>query len=206
MADRLSIYNRALAMLGERALASLTENQPSRHALDLQWAPALQFMLEQGLWKNSLRTVEIAPDGDFEAQFGFENVFSLPEDFVDIAMMSATGDMKDPIRDYEIEAASRLYASVEYVYLQYVSNSASYGLDLAAWPEAMVSALVAYLAFLVGPSVTNGRTDKGDAYSIFERRLSEAKRKNAMQNAAKEMPRGRWSRARAGNSTSHRRA
>ncbi|HET99682.1 MAG TPA: hypothetical protein ENH89_04810, partial [Aurantimonas coralicida] len=60
--DQLALYNIALAAVGERSIASLTEGREPRRLLDEIWnrgAGAIEYFLEQGYWNFAIRTVQI---------------------------------------------------------------------------------------------------------------------------------------------------
>ncbi len=60
MTTKLSIFNDALAHLGELKLASLTENREARHVLDDTWSGRVTFCLERAFWNFAMRSVELA--------------------------------------------------------------------------------------------------------------------------------------------------
>ena len=60
MTDKLSIYNGALSILGERRLASLTENREPRYKLDDVWDNNfVRRLLQMGQWQFAQRTVQL---------------------------------------------------------------------------------------------------------------------------------------------------
>ena len=60
MPSQLSIYNGALSILGERKLASLTENREPRYKLDDVWGNDLiRRVLQMGQWNFAKRTIEL---------------------------------------------------------------------------------------------------------------------------------------------------
>jgi hypothetical protein len=203
MADKLSVFNDALLMLGSQPLQALTDNTPPRKALDAAWVDAPYYVLEEGLWNFALRTVELSADPDVTPRLGYQYAFSQPEDYVNTAGISAFPSIDPTLENYAHEAGY-WHADVDPIYVRYVSKDAQYGLDLGAWPLNYSKAVAAYLAFEVALVVNNGRTDRTEAFQLYQDRLKKAKAKDAMKQAAKRLPEGRWTRSRTGYGASQR--
>ena len=61
MADKLSLFNGALLICGERFLSSLTENREPRHLLDNVWSNGgVKACLEQGVFKPVDQAAQLA--------------------------------------------------------------------------------------------------------------------------------------------------
>ncbi|MEN3145690.1 hypothetical protein ABCW43_00085 [Neorhizobium sp. IRAMC:178] len=198
MADRLSIYRGALRLLGPSNLASLTENLPEKRALDGAWTDSVNYMLEQGMWNFSIRTVELSYDEDVDPLFGFQHAFSKPTDWVRTVSISETADFCEGIRRYEDET-NYWHADPETIYIRYVSNDEAYGWNVGAWRQAFAKALEAYLAFECGLPISSDRGNRNDLFNLFKQRLSDAKSKDAVDERVREKPPGRWTRARFAN-------
>jgi hypothetical protein len=203
MADKLSIFNGALLLVGAQPLQALTDNTPPRKALDAAWVTAPYVVLEKGLWNFAFRTVEITADPDVTPRLGYQYAFSQPEDYVNTAGISSDPSFRLTLEDYAHESAY-WHADVDPIYVRYVSNGAQYGLDLGAWPLSFTKAVEAYLAFETALVINNGRTDRTESYQLFEARLKEAKGKDAMKQPATRLPPGRWTRSRTGYGASQR--
>ena len=82
-ASQLGLYNAALGRhLGERTLASLTENREPRRALDAVYSEVLDECLEAGYWKHARRTVQLTASNSMTPQFGYNYAFDVPADSV----------------------------------------------------------------------------------------------------------------------------
>ena len=78
MTDRLSIYNDALLLCGERGLASLTENTEPRRLLDQVWNnEGVIKCLELGQWHFAMRGVQVDYDPDLEPSYGYSPMIGL---------------------------------------------------------------------------------------------------------------------------------
>lgn len=78
--DQLSLYNNALTVLGERKIASLTENREPRRVLDDVWSGAVKYCLEQGQWKFAIRTSKLTYSTDVNPVFGYRRAFERPSE------------------------------------------------------------------------------------------------------------------------------
>lgn len=201
MADKLTIYRGAARLVGHGArIASLTENSQARYTLDDAWTPAVQYLLEQGLWNFAMRSVELSNDDDADPNFGYDYVFSKPSDWVRTAAISDTGDFAGDFEQYDDEV-SYWYASCDPLYVKYVSNDASYGLDVSAWRQGFAKALEAYLAYEIAMPLGKDRGVRNDMYSLFQRLLTKAKTLDAVDEKVRRKPRGRLVEARLTSST-----
>jgi hypothetical protein len=203
MADRLSIYRGALRLLGDGRLDSLTEDNPRRYKLDDAWQPSVDFLLEQGLWNFAIRTDELSYDANFEPKFGFQYAFSIPDDWVRTNDINREPTFREKFEDFEIEKGF-WYADVSPLYVRYVSNGTSYGWNLGRWTQTFVKALEAYLAFESGLPISNDKQTRSDVYNLYEKRVQEARARDAVEEAVRRTPPGRMLRARFNNSSSRR--
>lgn len=203
MADRLAIYRGALRLLGDARLASLTEPSSNRYALDDIWTNAVDYMLEQGLWNFSIRTVELSADDDYEPLFGYAYSFRKPDDWV---RTNSLCDEPYFTRGYEKfqDEGDFWFADIDTLYIRYVSNDAAYGWNVGAWRQSFAKALEAYMAFESGLPISNDKSNRNDLFNLFKDRLKTAKAKDAVDEAVAYSPPGRLvqSRFRSGSRSS----
>lgn len=195
MADRLQIYQGALRLLGPSELASLTEDRPERHKLDAAWNQSVDFMLEQGLWNFAIRTVQMQPDTDVEDLFGYQYAYAKPDDWVRTAALDYEASFREGIREFE-DQTGYWYTNVNPIYVQYVSNDPLYGWNVGAWRQSFGKALEAYLAFECGLPISADRGNRNDIYTLFTKRLANAKTKDAVDERVRQKPPGLWTRSR----------
>ncbi len=200
MTSRLQLYNDALAICGERKLASLTENREPRYLLDLAWdGGAIDRCLELGQWSFAMRSVEIAADASSSPAFGYQNAFSRPDDFVRVAAVCSDEYFKEPLLEYAQEGRY-WYADIDPLYVKYVSNDDTYGNDLALWPPAFSDMVAAYLATKIINKLTGkNKTQIQIAEREFELNRKQALSFSAMEGPSKQLPPGSWVRARSGS-------
>jgi hypothetical protein len=134
MADQLTIYNEALGHLGERRLLSLMENREPRRVLDSYWAGVVAYCLEQGLFRFAKKVVQIDADSTVPA-FGYNYRFAIPEDRIRTVVISSSPDLDPPLLQYN-EEAGFWYANATPLFVSFISNDPTYGMNLGAWPQA----------------------------------------------------------------------
>jgi hypothetical protein len=195
--NQLFIYNEALGHLGERRLASLSENREPRRVLDAYWSDAVAYCLSQGLWKFAKRTVQIDSDAALTPQFGFNYMFAIPPDFVRVILVSTSPNMDPPLLQYS-EEAGFWYANLTPIYVAYVSNDATYGQNLAAWPAHFVDYVTLRLARYSAFRITGDARLREELKSAEDRARRVAKAEEAMDEPPGLPPVPFWARARRG--------
>lgn len=200
MTDRLSIYNNALIACGEEKLADLTENRPARHYLDAVWNSGfVRRCLESGDWNHAIRSVRMDADPDVDTEFGFPNIFDKPDDWCRTVAVCSDEFFRVPLLDYS-DKAGAWSASLETIFVEYVSDDADYGGDFSKWPECFTEWVEVKLATRVYKRLANASTDLDKLKRDEKRLLLEAKSKDARGQPTTFPPSGRWSRARGGTS------
>lgn len=190
---KLTLFNSALRHLEDRPLASLSENRESRRILDAAWDNgAVDFCLESGQWKFAMRSIQLDASPSIAPDFGYEYGFDKPEDHVRTAGVFSDERMTQPFEDHR-EEAGYWFGSLETMYIRYVSNDASYGMDYSLWPQSFTKFVVAHIA----AEAKGPLTEKGQELIKLQRfYLNEALSKDAMADPTKSPPVGSWVRAR----------
>lgn len=210
--DRLKIYNGALLLCGEKHLASLTERREPRYLLDQVWNDGgVRGCLEQAQWHFAMRTSQFDYNPSFVAEFGFQRAFTKPDDWVITSGVFEDGYCLTPLTQYADEKGY-WFSDRDTIYVRYVSDAVTYGMDLAGWPVSFTDYVKAYFAsrvihklsaseqkivFLMGPQA---KPDKG----WLGRSLMIAKNKSAMVMPTTFPTRGTWAAARMNGRNSNR--
>jgi hypothetical protein len=199
MTTKLSLYNGALRMLGERPLASLSENRTPRRELDAAWdGGAVDMCLEAGQWKFAMRSVTVDAETDIVPTFGYQYAFEIPDDHRRLGGVFSDEAMHTALMDYR-EEAGFWYANQETIYIRYVSNDPNFGLDLSRWPARFVKYVESHLAFEIAQSTTGDAGKVKDMISLRDKRfLPDALSNDAMQDPSRRLPPSNWSMARVG--------
>lgn len=201
MATRLSVYNGALGYLGQRRLASLTEDNESRRLCDSLWIEGqiVRYLLEEGLWKFALRTSRIEATPSYapgEAFLGaYRCAFEKSEDWVRTARVSDDPQFSFPLLRYS-EEAGFLYAERDPVWVQFVSDDDEYGGDPSHWTTTFEAWAHLYIAFRLAPSINSSKADMENLERLMLRARLDALAKDAMQGPTVFPPLGSWANAR----------
>lgn len=198
MPSKLSIYNGALSVLGERKLASLTENREPRYKLDDVWDNELiDRVLEMGQWKFAKRTVQLEASPSVTPSFGYQYAFDRPADFIRTIAFCYDEYFNQPITRYENEA-SWWFADVDTIYVAYVSNDEQWGGDLSLWPPNFTEMVEHYMAMKAAPRIAGIDVSDQTLFRLYKNWLAEAKATDAMEAPAKFAPKGGWAQSRQG--------
>lgn len=196
MTTKLSLYNDALLLIGERFLSSLTEEREPRRLLDQVWASGgINYCLEQGQWFFAMRTIQIDYDTAIEPSFGYSRAFQKPDDWILTTAVTSDEFFRVPLTQYTDEAGY-WYAELDTIYVRYVSNDVGYGLDINKWPDSFREFVAAHFASRIALKI-NGSEEKADKIAkLSEKLLKKAKSKSAMAAPTKFAAQGNWSKAR----------
>lgn len=203
MTTRLQLYNDALLMAGERALASLTENREPRYLLDQVWDNGgVNNCLEEGQWQFAMRTIQIDYDPDMEPDFGYNRAFDKPTDWVLTSALCSDEFFRVPLRRY-VDEAGFWYSDLDTLYVRYVSNDDGYGNDLSLWPQSFTDFVAAHFASKIILKITNDErrlslfiNNENPKHSIRGRALLNAKSRCAMSGPSAVMAQGEWTKSR----------
>ncbi len=196
MATKLGIYNKALATyIGTRRLATLTDDDPARYALDAVYDEAVAYVLERGSWMFALRTVQLTKEVTAPT-FHRQHAYTKPSDFVRIARIASDARFSQELLGYRDERGT-IYSDIDPIFLQYVSNGALYGMDLTKWPPTFVEAVASWLAYQSTLEVSKDRGDRADLLKLSSAALDTARRLDAVDEPVKGKPAGRFTRSRS---------
>lgn len=198
-ASRLGIYNDALGTyLGERKLASLTENREPRRACDDVYATVLNECLEDGYWRFARRTVQLTASSTVIPAFGYEYAFDIPSDMLDIFMISMQPN-GGPFNDY-VNESGFIRAHIDTLYITYISNDPAYGLTLELWAPSFARYVAAALAARICLRITQSEAKTDRAEKAARALKHKAESINARNGPTLQLPSGSWvtSRRRSG--------
>lgn len=193
MADQLSIYNGALLIVGERFLASLTEEREPRRLLDFVWSDnGVKECLEAGQWNFAMRSSQIDYDPAVEPDFGYNRAFSKPDDWVLTSSVCADEFFRSPLTRY-VDEAGYWYSDMDTIFVRYVSNSVSYGMNMGLWPESFTRYVQSHFASRICLKTSGSDADHQRVMKHKERALLEARNRSAMTGPTTFSARGNWS-------------
>ncbi len=190
-ATKLSIYNGALRLLGERK-TTLTENRPARHYLDDAWDDGLvDAALEEGYWSFATRTVEIAASTSVSPDFGFQYAFEKPDDYIKLAGIYSDETCLNTVHRYSDEGGY-FFCDFDVFYLQYVSNDVLFGNNMALWPRSFQKLAQAMLADEVKELIQGNDMKFQTVKAALKEAKTQARSKDAMNRPTRFQPTGTW--------------
>jgi hypothetical protein len=199
--SKLAIYKNVALILKNAPPSATSDDTLLVNRMNDCYDATIAWCLEQGYWNFAARTVQIDADESITQAFGYTYAFDKPDDWVRTTSISASESLWPPLGPNEfVDETSFWSANCNPLYVSYVSNGASYGLDLSLWTETFARAVEYELAFRIAPHVTSMGED---ALAALEKRkyraLKDARSKDAMNQASKIPPPGRLGQARGGN-------
>ena len=195
---KLQLYNAALIEVGDRTLASETENVEARRLLDSVYDAALEECLSAGEWNFAVRPVQVDADTRISPNFGETEVFAKPSDWIRTFAVSGDENFAYPLTNYQDEP-SRWVSNISPMYIKYVSNGVDYGLKLTAWPRAFTRYVELELAYRICGRINQNRSMR----EVIDRDRRRAKRQALNEDTMNEaqpkfFPSGSWTTARWG--------
>jgi hypothetical protein len=201
MTTQLTIYNDVLTQkLGETKLASLSENREPRRILDDIWDSgngAPKYCLELGQWKFAEKRAKLTGVANTDDALAYRFYYAKPADFVSINIMADDNTYNSPLIDNQyIYSNDKFYSDFDYLFIAYVSNHASYGMDLAKWPPSFVDLVQLRMAYLACNRIVNSGTDKEAIYKQWQEAEKIAKNQDFRHMPTRYPRSGSWVRAR----------
>ena len=196
-ASELGLYNIACRALGERTVASTSEARETRRMLSDVFAQgngARTYFLEQGLWNFAMR--ESSSTASSTGNFNFAQRHVKPTDFVRLSAISADQNFSVPLLRYEFQS-SNIWADDLTIYLRYVSNSSTAGLNYDLWPDSFTHWAGHWLAAQLAPRLKND-LDMEKLEKRTTKLLGVARSNDAQQEPTRFPPLGSWVIARRG--------
>lgn len=205
--DRLKIYNGALLLVGERSITSVNVVEESRRLLDEVWNDnGVRYCLEQGQWMFAMRTAQFTYDASITPAFGFQRGFTKPTDWVLTSGICSDEYCRTPLLQY-VDEAGYWYADIDDIYVRYVSDNTSYGLDYAKWPDTFTEYVKAYFASRICHKIPGSKEAVQKLHGppgypqrgLLHQALLIAKNRCAMASPTSFPARGSWVSSRVGS-------
>lgn len=191
MTSKLEVYNLSLIHLGERRLASLSEDRGPKRELDSVWDASVRYCLEGGMWNFAKRVVSIDKSTDVVPEFGYTNAFEKPDDWIRTMRVAEHDRFDPPLLDVQDEAGV-WYANCDPLYVEYVSNGEDYGGNLSKWQESFADYVALRLAQLTCVPITSSEEKIDRINRAALKALKVARARDAMNQPPGFPPQGTW--------------
>lgn len=196
MTTKLSLYNGALLFIGERELSALSDEIESRRLLDNVWDRDLvDTVLEHGQWNFAMRGSKLEYAPSITPAFGHNRAFEKPDDIVRLCALCSDEFYNSPLLNYNDESGF-WFASIDEIYIRYVSNDPSYGNDFSLWPSSFTRYVESYLGSEIIWKLTQNYDKEETVKKKTAKRKTVALSIDAMNSPTAFEPPGRWRRAR----------
>jgi hypothetical protein len=194
MASRLSLYQSAALVVGERKPASLSENSPVRRRLDTVWDDqGVRKCLKRGFWNFAMRSVKFDYSPSIEPSFGYRRAFNKPTDWVRTYIVTSDEHFRNPIR--YVDESGFWFADYDVIFVRFVSDDQDYGGDLSAWAENFTEFAAHWFASKIVNATTGTATELDRLDAKVKRLLLAARSTDAMDEPV-QYPQSRWAGAR----------
>jgi hypothetical protein len=174
MASKLDIYVQAALILKLRAVADLSESTHTRVTFDALWDSVVAYMLEAHGWRFAARAVSLDPVTTETPAYGYSYYFDKPSDFVRLIAISSSPYDWPTLDDFS-EEGDVWAANCNPLFIEYVSNDTSKGMNIGAWRASFGRAVAYELADRAAGSLTKLGDD--------ELKLIEKEKMNALHTA-----------------------
>lgn len=170
-ASKLSLYNTALLILGERRLETLYENREPRRVLDEFYsAGAIDYCLELAKPRFALKSAALSTPV-VSSVHGLDYVYTLPTDYlttIESGSFFYDNLFQNAVTRYLIEARTVATEVPTNLYVRYICNSRA----MSDWTSSFERVVSAYLAFVCAPRI-----------NPTKQAVAEARFKDALETA-----------------------
>lgn len=192
MATKVGVINKALVHLGQPPMAGPSDTSTWVKRVTSVYVETVRSLLEQHPWNFPAERAELARLD--EEPVGRDYAYNKPADCLRLNLVNTTGYPDDvSFTDYEDEGG-RILADADAIYAFYIGSG--WTTKEGSWPQVFADAVSAELASTCAPIVSKS-VNKGESlYAKALRALKRAKSFDASQKPWRELPAGKWSRAR----------
>lgn len=179
--SEVDISNRALQLLGAKAISSLNDDSVSARACKLCYEPIKKALLEMYEWSFAIKRAQLAADAT-PPDWGKANSFTLPADFLNLG--EPYPEDNDRERDWEIEDGKILTNDSAPLNIRYIYDVT----DPNKMPFLFQEALAASMAMQMAEQLTQSNPKKQVVMALVKETLAQARRSNAMRKISKKFP------------------
>lgn len=200
MASEVDIANRALSMLGDQRIISLTDNNKQARAMNARYTLLRDAELTAYPWRFAVKRAQLPASTDVPA-WGYSAIYDRPVDDLraiavgGVAVNAATVGVTRSSSGYKSEDTqydiiegrihTDISAPLDYEYISRVT-------DAGQFDALFVEALAARLAADAAEELTQSKAKKEHAAFVYKEALKTARRNNAIMRPPRTRGSGRW--------------
>lgn len=194
MADRVTVSNLALSLLGEDdQLRDPDEDTHAARSIRAVWDAVRRKVLRKGEFNFSIERHSLASDAAATADsiFPYSYAFPLPQGFIRLI------EILDPalaITDYKLEKRRILASAAGPLRIRCVVDVPEVG----DWDDLFVDAFAHRLGYQIAERITGDRSRKADCWNGYLKGIGETIGVDAVENPPEEPIEDDWVLARAG--------
>lgn len=185
MADKTSIANRALSIIGSKRVSNIetTDTKPAR-VINEMYDEVRDAMLTLIPWNFAVKRTSLAPDGTAPS-WGWTYAYTPPADFMSLYRIRYNPKYEFEDNKILTDEGTTLY--IKYIYKQ--TNEAKFS-------PLFAEALGARLGYEICEIITQSNTKKAKAYQNYLVKLDEAARVDSLENPLEDVLQDEWVTAR----------
>lgn len=185
MATKVEICNRALQHLGAKSITSLTEDSRNARSMNLAYEPIKLAELRKHPWSFAIKRVQLAASATAPT-FSRSTSFPLPSDYIRILNPDPEYNFND--LDWQIEGRNIITNDQAPLDLRYVYDVT----DPNEMDVLFREVLAVKLAEATCEEITQSNQKKESLMVMYRDLIADAKRVNAIERVALEMPEDIW--------------
>ena len=202
MADKLTIWNKALRLIGEGRLATVTapvdpaDDIESRAVLDDAWPTIALDGLARGDWNFAMKTVELTASTTTTVIPGYDFAFDHPTDWIRTIAFNFVADFTNVFFfDTEldvVEEQGSWFTNSENFFVRYITSDLAGDARLTEYPPTYVEFISALLARDICERLTQGTSKIEYLDGLIDVRLRKAKSNDARNLKSNPVRPGKW--------------
>ncbi len=182
--DKVAICNLALALVGEKAIASLEDDSRVAELCSTNFDAARDAVLEARAWRfavvrRSIAAAAAAPE------WGPAKRFPLPATVLRVLEASDGDDDLDDWQREGMDVVTDFAGPVKVRSIEQVE-------DPTKFSPGFVQALAAYLGYVLAVPITENRSLKADLWQEYQARVKDAGALDGMQGRSKQRMTASW--------------
>lgn len=204
MATKNAILNAVMFEIGNRSTTDTGEPVEAARVFNTVYDNVVAECLKDGGWNFATETVKLDADTGVDPNFGYEEVFAKPSDWIRTVAVSQDENFVAPLTDY-YDDANIWSAHYTPIYVRYVSNDTGMGLELTRWPADFRR----YVELEIASRICYRLTSNSSLQERIDKKRDRARLKALSQDAMNESqpkfpPQGNWSASRGGRTAGRR--